>query len=678
MEINILDIPGVGPKTQKKLNRLGIFSIDDLINYFPYRFEDRSSVIPVNELIDKEKQLIYVKIKRESIKKKTGYNKDFLEVSLYDNSGYIKGIWFNQPYVYNIIINKEEIYLFGKTERINNKTHIINPEILSIEKKETDFGFTPIYRLSKGIKNNEIKKIIFKFFQKYYEKIENIIPEDIVKRYNLLDRKNAIYWLHFPLSSKHYNKAKITMAFEELFVLYMGLYAIKKRRKENKGIYFKLHEEMNEFKSMLPFELTEAQNKVLEEISSDMNSHNIMNRLVQGDVGSGKTVTAFFSVYLSWKNKFQTALLVPTEILARQHYESFKSLFKDEGINFELLLGSNTQKEKRRIKEKIKEGELDFVIGTHSLIQEDVMFKNLGLVITDEQHRFGVRQRALLIEKGKNPDTIVMSATPIPRTLSLIIYGDLDISVIDKLPPGRQKVDTHIIKKSKYDDMLDFIENQLKVGRQVYFVAPAINDNESELESVENIFSKIEKRFKDFKIQIIHGKQSSTDKADIFKDFLQNNINILISTTVIEVGVNVPNASVMVIEGAERFGLSQLHQLRGRVGRGQHKSYCFLVTESKSINTFKRLKILCQSNDGFFISNEDLKLRGPGEFLGTKQHGQAELKFVNTYNYEKMIEIIKMESEDIISGNSKVDKKDIFNLNKKILEFYKNKKIILN
>lgn len=678
MKINLLDIPGVGEKTQKKLNQLGLYSIEDLISYFPYRFEDRSRIVKILELIENEKQLIRVSIRQDKINNQSTYKKNVLQTEIYDDTGMMYAIWFNQPYIRNKINESHEVFLFGKIQRYNNRLYIINPEILNPNNQDLDFGYSPIYKLSKGIKNNEIKRVILSFFKHFDQDIENILPKYIITKYNLLNRREAFKWLHFPPTEGHYQKSKISLAFEELFILFFGLSALKRERKELKGILFNLGNAIEDFFSLVPFELTKAQIKVIEEIAKDMNSEAIMNRMIQGDVGSGKTIVAFFAIFLCWRNGLQAAMLAPTEILVRQHFETFKALFSDAGIRFELLLGSQTSKEKIEIKRRIEEGEIDFIIGTHSLIQENVIFKHLGLVITDEQHRFGVKQRALLAEKGKNPDVLVMSATPIPRTLSLIVYGDLDLSVIDELPPGRQSIITRLIHRSKYQKMLNFIEKHVTEGRQIYFVAPAIYDSELEMESVENVFSKLNKRFQSFNIKMIHGRQTKEEKESIFKDFLKQKIQILIATTVIEVGVNVPNASIMVIEGAERFGLSQLHQLRGRVGRGIHQSYCFLVTTSDHHQTTSRLKVLCESNDGFFIANEDLKLRGPGEFLGTRQHGMAEIKTIQPYRYEKMIEVIKKEIEYLWTHDTVLTDDEQEKLDNKVNEFYKKKKIVLN
>ncbi len=677
MKVILNDIPGIGVKSVEKLNRLGIFSVDDLVGYYPHRYEDRTVISQVCQLADGEKALISIRFSSRPKSKKTRNRKSIVEVDCSDETGVIRAIWFNQPYIVNKVSELKKVCLYGKVQKFNGRFHIVNPEIESIENAYKIMGIMPIYRLSKGIMNYEVKKSVTGLFNKYGNSIKNIIPDYLVNKYKLLNRRDALRCIHFPPDRKSYLKAKTTLAFEELLILQLGLAAIKAKAVINKGIIHSYNDEINEFNKYLKFELTGAQKRVIEEIRRDMSSDRIMNRLVQGDVGSGKTVVSFFSIFLAYRNGFQSALMAPTEVLARQHYEGFCELFSSRGIRTRLLLGSQKKKEKEEIKRKLKNHEIDLIIGTHSLIQDDVEFENLGLVVTDEQHRFGVKQRSSISEKGNNPDVLVMSATPIPRTLSLIIYGDLDVSIIDELPPGRQKIETFITRENKYNRLLKFVRDELDKGRQIYFVAPSIMENENDIVSVEVIYEKLAQVFVDYKISCIHGKLKNELKEEVFEEFNQGEIDILVATTVVEVGVNVPNATIMVIEGAERFGLSQLHQLRGRVGRGREKSYCFLVTGSKNPSTMERLKVIEKSNDGFFIAGEDLKLRGPGEFLGVRQHGIVELKFASSYDYSKMIEVIHEESKEIIKD--KLLDKDGFNeIKNSVHKYYKDKKIILN
>lgn len=674
----LTDLPGIGPKTAEKLNKLDIKTIEDLLRHYPFRYEDRNHILAVKDLSSNKKSLIRVRIDISTLKKKYAKGKRIIEVKCFDDTGSIHVVWFNQPYIYDKISKMDDSLLFGTVKDFNGRKFLTNPEIIDISQEKRNKGFTPIYNLTQGLSNNFFKKAISDYFEKYSDSIEDIIPDYLIQKYKLIRRKNAIQWMHFPPTEKHYQKAKITLAFEELLILQLGLAALKAQKSTEKGTHFTYQNEIDKYLEIIPFELTGDQLRCLEDIKSDMNSDKPMNRLLQGDVGSGKTVTAFFAVYLSFCNRYQSAMMVPTEILARQHMESFTELFKHTGVKTELLLGSQNAKTKKNIKAKLASGEIDFIIGTHAIIQESVKFNNLGLVITDEQHRFGVNQRALLSSKGKKPDVLVMSATPIPRTLSLIVYGDLDISTIKELPPGRKKIDTYLLKRDKYDQMLRFVEKQVNSGRQVYFVAPSIFESENEMESVEKVYAHLSESLVDCSIGAVHGRQKNEEKEKIFSQFLERKLDILVSTTVIEVGINVPNATVMVIESADRFGLSQLHQLRGRVGRGSDQSYCFLVSDTNNQSTLKRLRTLTLSNDGFYIANEDLKLRGPGEFLGTKQHGELDFKFINPYNYGKMIEIVKEEADTIIMENPRIDGEDFIALNNSIIAFYKHKKIILN
>ena len=678
MNKELTDLPGIGAKTAEKLKKLGIYTIEDMLSHYPFRYDDRSRVVPVRELLSDQKSLIRVQMNSITLKKKYAKAKRIVEIECFDDTGAIQVLWFNQPYIYDKMRKLESSLLFGMVKEFNNKKYLVNPEIIDKSKENYNKGYTPIYRLTQGLTNNFFKKVTSNYFDNHSDSIEDIIPHHLIQKYKLINRKNAVKWMHFPPSEKHYQKAKITLAFEELLILQLGLVALKAQRTLEKGIYFKYESEIEKYLRFIPFELTKDQNDCLIDIKSDMNSARPMNRLLQGDVGSGKTVTAFFSVYLSFSNHYQSAMMVPTEILARQHMESCKEIFKSTGLRAELLLGSQSEKTKKDIKSRLEKGEIDFIIGTHALIQESVKFFNLGLVITDEQHRFGVNQRAILSGKGKKPDVLVMSATPIPRTLSLIVYGDLDISTIKELPPGRKKIDTFLLKREKYDQMLGFVAKQVAQGRQIYFVAPSIFESENEIESVEKVYAHLVDNLTNCRIGAVHGRQKNEEKERVFKQFVDGQFDILVSTTVIEVGVNVSNASVIVIESAERFGLSQLHQLRGRVGRGSYQSYCFLVSDTSNETTLKRLKTLTLSNDGFFIANEDLKLRGPGEFLGTKQHGDLDFKFINPLNYGKMIEIVKDEADKIITENPKLKGEDFAALNNSISEFYKHKKIILN
>ena len=534
----------------------------------------------------------------------------------------------------------------------------------------------PVYPATANLTQNIIRGVIGNAIGSVAEVLEEFIPECIRERYNLCDIKYSIQNIHFPKSEEDFKNARYRLVFEELFLLQLGLLNIKNSFGEDKaGIKFNRASEMDDFMESLPFKLTNAQNKVYQEIVQDMESTKIMNRLVQGDVGSGKTIVAALALFKAVKNGYQGTLMVPTEILAEQHYRSLKELFEKFNISTEILTGSQTKKQKTEILGRIERGETDVVIGTHALIQDTVNFKNLGLVITDEQHRFGVRQRAILSQKGNNPDILVMTATPIPRTLALILYGDLDISIIDELPPGRKPIETFAVDNSMRNRINNFIRKKVSEGRQVYIVCPLVEESDtieakSAMETADNIANN---DFSDLSVGLLHGKMKPKDKDAVMKDFVEGKIDILVSTTVIEVGVNVPNATVMVIENAERFGLAQLHQLRGRVGRGKHQSYCILYNNGKSKISAERMKVMQKTNDGFIISEKDLELRGPGEFFGTRQHGIPDLKIANLYRDMDILKLSQEAALDIMGQDRNMEKDEHLGLKKKVIERFKEK-----
>ena len=543
-------------------------------------------------------------------------------------------------------------------------------------------GIVPVYPSTKGLTQNIIRSSIKAALELTDGKFEEVLPEWIKKEYSLLGLDYSISNIHFPKSNDDFIKARYRLVFEELFLLQLALLSVKNTlRKNKKAIKFqKNREKIEEFIKNIGFNLTNAQRKVFDEIEKDMESDKVMNRLVQGDVGSGKTIVAIIALYKAVINGYQGALMVPTEILARQHFETIHSLFLKEGIKVDLLVGSQTAKEKKNILKDIEEGKTDVVIGTHAIIQDSVKFLRLGLVITDEQHRFGVRQRAVLSNKGNNPDMIVMTATPIPRTLALILYGDLDISIIDELPPGRKPVETYVVDNSMRKRINNFIRKKVLEGRQVYIVCPLIEESDSvDLKSAEKLAEKIKKDdFKDLNVGLIHGKMSGKDKENVMESFLKGEIDILVSTTVIEVGVNVPNAAVMVIENSERFGLSQLHQLRGRVGRSVHKSYCILYNEGKNKVAKERMKVMEKNSDGYIISRKDLEIRGPGEFFGTRQHGIPQLKIANLYNDMDILKKAQTAALDLIKKDQDFTMKEHFLLKKKIINEFGEKINILS
>ena len=530
----------------------------------------------------------------------------------------------------------------------------------------------PIYPLTYKLSQNQLRKIMEAGIKEVYGNLPETLPNYLLKEYKLEDINNATKHIHFPDEFKDFNIARNRLVFEELLTVQLALLELKNSYNNDiKGIEFSKNAKMSDVINTLPFKLTKAQLRVLEEIDNDMESSKNMNRLLQGDVGSGKTVVAMCAAYKAVKSGYQAAIMAPTAILASQHLENFRDILENLGIRCELLISGITKKKKEDILERLKNGEIDILIGTHAIIEDNVIFKNLGLVVTDEQHRFGVKQRTKIAEKGENPDVLVMTATPIPRTLALILYGDLDISIIDELPPNRKKIETFAVNKSMTDRVNNFIRKQLEEGRQAYIVCPLVEENEEmDLKSVEKIYETYSKEvFPDYKVDFIHGKMKQKDKDSIMERFKNKEIDVLVSTTVIEVGVDVPNSNIMVIENAERFGLAQLHQLRGRVGRGKYQSYCILKFEGKSDNVRKRMKVMCDTNDGFIISEKDLELRGSGDFFGTMQHGLPEFKIANLFEDVGILKLVQSVATKILLDDPKLEKQE----NKLLKELIKDK-----
>ena len=586
-----------------------------------------------------------------------------------DETGVATAVWFNQSYLKNKFKQGEKYTFYGKISNIFGKITINSP-VFDEEGKTSNTGkIIPIYPLTFSLSQNTIRRIMENAIKEVEGKLEETLPEYILKEYKLEGINEATKSIHFPQEFKDFNIARNRLAFEELLTMQLALLELKNSYiNEEKGIQFSKDVHMSDIINKLPFQLTNAQRRVLEEIDNNMESDKPMNRLLQGDVGSGKTVISMCAAYKAVKCGYQAAIMAPTAILATQHLENFKKIFDELDIKCELLISAMTKKKKTELLERLKNGEIDILIGTHALLQENVEFKNLGLVVTDEQHRFGVKQRTTIVEKGQNPDVLVMTATPIPRTLALILYGDLDISIIDELPPNRKKIDTFAVTKGMEDRINNFIKVQLKEGRQAYIVCPLVEENEElDLKSVEKLYEKCKtETFPEYRVEYIHGKMKAKDKDDIMMRFKNKEIDILISTTVIEVGVDVPNANIMVIEDAQRFGLAQLHQLRGRVGRGEYKSYCILKYEGKGETVRKRMKVMCDTNDGFIISEKDLELRGSGDFFGTMQHGLPEFKIANLFEDMNILKVAQEAAIKIIDKDPKLEKEENMRLKRLI------------
>lgn len=653
-------VKGVGPSRVQLLNRVGIFTLHDLITYFPRDYEDRSKPKEIYECIDGEEALIEaVVISRMTqirLKRNTMYR-----LVVRDETATCTITWFNQSYLKNIFKVGQKYKFYGKITNKAGKFEMTSPVFDSEEKENNTGKIIPIYPLTYNLSQNVIRRIIENGLKEIDGNLIDTMPEYLLKDYNLYSLEEAIKKIHFPEQFEDFNLARKRLVFEELLAMQLALLELKNNYStDTKGIEFSKQAKMSDIINTLPFNLTKAQLRVLEEIDSDMESDKPMNRLLQGDVGSGKTVVAMISAYKAVKSGYQSAIMAPTAILAQQHLESFQELLKGQGIRCELLISSITKKKKEELRERLANGEIDILIGTHAMLEENVVFKNLGLVVTDEQHRFGVKQRTTIVEKGEHPDVIVMTATPIPRTLALILYGDLDISIIDELPPNRKQIETYAVRKSLSDRVNNFIKEQIKAGRQAYVVCPLVEENEEmDLKSVESLYKTYkEETFKDFNVAYLHGKMKAKEKDKIMNDFKEGKIDILISTTVIEVGVNVPNSSIMVVENAERFGLAQLHQLRGRVGRGEYQSYCILKYEGNSETIRERMKVMVDTNDGFVISEKDLELRGSGDFFGTEQHGLPAFKIANLFTDMPILKAVQSLAIKILSEDPKLEKEE--------------------
>ena len=665
-------VKGVGPNRVALLNRLGIYTLEDLITYYPRTHEDRSIPKKIIDLLHGEEALIEaIPVSRMS-EIKIRRNFTMYKLIVRDDTGTCQITWYNQTYLKNMFKVGEKYKFFGKVNKKFNKVDMISPVFDSENSLKNTGKIIPIYPTTYNLPQNTLRKIIENGLAEIDEKLEDTLPEYLLSKYNLCDLNTAIKQIHFPDNFENFNKARKRLVFEELLSMQLALLSLKSQYEvESEGISIDKNVKMSELIDKLPFRLTKAQLRVLEEIDNDLESSKPMNRLLQGDVGSGKTVVAEIAAYKAVKSGYQVAIMAPTAILATQHLESFTSLLDDTGIKCELLISGISKKKKEDILERLKNGEIDILIGTHALLEENVVFKNLGLVVTDEQHRFGVRQRSTIAKKGDNPNVLVMTATPIPRTLALILYGDLDISIIDELPPNRKKIDTFPVTKEMDDRVNNFIKEQIDSGRQAYIVCPLVEDSEeidarSVLELAEKYKNVV---FKDYKVEYLHGKMKPKEKDEIMERFKNKEIDILISTTVIEVGVNVPNANIMVIENAERFGLAQLHQLRGRVGRGEYKSYCILKYQGNSDVIRKRMNVMKATNDGFIISEKDLELRGTGEFFGTKQHGLPEFKIANLFEDMQVLKLVQSIAIEIIGKDPKLEKEE----NKKLKKLVKNK-----
>ena len=667
MDERLTTIKGIGPGREKQLHKLGITNITSLLTYFPRTYEDRRTIYRIGELKSGMTggvvgTVIAVQEKRPRPRL------SILEVVIADGTGLLKIVLFNQGYKKNFYKKGQRLYAYGKAEFQYGSMQMNTPQIENLgDGGEPDRGIVPIYALADGVSQFVVRSSVRNWFAANHE-LPEILPAEVREVHQYMTRYDAFKMMHFPESSERYEEARHQLAYEELFVMQSGLALLRNKEQCHKGPKMGPNGDlMAQCIENLPFSLTGDQQRALEDIRIDMEDERPMQRLLQGDVGSGKTVVATLSLLKAIENGYQGALMAPTEILAAQHYEGIADVCGNLGITIELLTGSTTKKEKERIYEGLADGSIHMIIGTHALIQEGVNFHNLGLVIIDEQHRFGVEQRARLQQKGTYPHVLIMTATPIPRTMTLSVYGDLAVSLIKEMPPGRKPVKTYAVDSSYKERLRTFFGKEMAEGRQVYVVCPLVEESEKlDLQAAEELYLELKEYFyKAYEVGLVHGRMKPSEKDEVMNAFHRGEISLLVSTTVIEVGVNVPNATIMCIEGAERFGLSQLHQLRGRVGRGSHQSYCILVSDSKNDVSQERLKLMEQTQDGFELAEQDLLLRGSGQLFGLAQSGLPDLRVANII---KDIEILVQARKDVLEFASQYGMEKLESVMKEELE----------
>lgn len=665
-DTDIRFLKGVGEKRAQHLYSLGIDTIGALLRYFPRGYEDFSNVKQIFDCNADEKVCVKAKIITPINEVTVRKNMTLYKFAVSDGTAQMQITLFNNKFLAAKLHEGSEYLFLGKLQEGAFLPSMSSPEIREVGSAQ----IAPVYPASKYMTSSAISKLVKTALSGC--EIENVLPESIINAYRLCDLKTAIENIHFPKSEQALARAKQHLVFEELFVLRTGLMLLKNKRRISSPFVFK-NDYTKDYINSLPFQMTDAQKRVIGECVADMASGRVMNRLVQGDVGCGKTAVAAALMYHTARSGAQAAIMAPTEILAEQHYKNLCDSLKNTDIKCVLITGSLKKSEKQRAKEMLQSGEVQIAVGTHALISGDVEFKNLALVITDEQHRFGVSQRADLSGKGTRPHTLVMSATPIPRTLALIIYGDLDISIIDEYPKGRQKIENYCVESALRPRVFAYIKKHLDEGRQGYIVCPMVEENaELDLKSAEEYYAEIKDgEFKNYRIGLIHGQMKPKEKDSVMRDFKDGKIQLLVCTTVIEVGIDVPNAAIMVIENAERFGLSQLHQLRGRIGRGSYKSTCIFISDYKKGVTAERLSVIKQSNDGFKIADEDLRLRGPGDFLGSRQHGLPKLKIADIYADNDILKLAGMTAASLLEQDPKLKGDENKNLRAEIIKMYK-------
>ncbi|KOY76204.1 ATP-dependent DNA helicase RecG [Apilactobacillus kunkeei] len=641
-------LKGVGPKKVEALDELGIDTIYDLLTYYPFRYDD-FQVKDLSQIQDQEKVTIKGKIAADPVVAHFGRKRNLLNIRLLVDNDVVKVTFFNQPWLKKQLPVGKEVLIYGRFDKA--KASLSGIKILSsVDGNEMN----PIYPANKHIRQKTISDLVKLAFDEYKDVIDDVIPEDIIEKYKLESQRQVIKDMHFPSDTKDAYLARRTAKFNEFFLFQMRLQALKSEEQKDAGLAIKFNQaDMDAFINQLPFSLTNAQQRVVNEIQNDLSSTRQMNRLLQGDVGSGKTIVAALAILACIDGGYQAALMAPTEILAEQHANKLATLFKDTKVNVALLTGDTKPAARKELLPRIKSGEINLVIGTHALIQDSVEYKNLGLAIIDEQHRFGVNQRAKLRQKNDGTNVLAMTATPIPRTLAITSYGEMDVSIIDELPNGRQPVKTAWIKEGQFKNSVGFIKERLKAGEQIYVVTPLVEESEAvDMKNAINIYDNFKNMFEpEFKVGLLHGRMKDEDKNLVMTEFKNNEFQILVSTTVIEVGVDVSNATMMIVFNADHFGLAQLHQLRGRVGRGSSQSYCLLVSDPKTETGVKRMNVMVESNDGFVISQKDLELRGPGDIMGKAQSGLPDFKVGDPVADLTMLSVAQQEAIQIVSTN---------------------------
>lgn len=670
---NIQYLKGVGEKRAKLLGKLGIFTVGDLLRFYPREYTDWSRVTSIAAAPFDEPCCIRATVDHKPKGAKVSKAMTIYKTVATDGESLMNITIFNSKYTAESLEAGEEYLFYGKVGGNFHRREMTSP---LVEKVTTGMRIHPIYHLTAGINSKYIEKLIRQALLSGDDYFTDCLPLSLREKLCLMEFNRAVREMHIPTSEDMLNEARRRMIFEELFLFQLGLMKLKGNRRETTPVSIS-RDFTDEYKALLPFEMTGAQKRAVSESVSQMTSQITMNRLLQGDVGSGKTAVAAALIYTVVKNGYQCAFMAPTEILAQQHFRTCTALFEKADIKIELLTGSVTAAKKRAIKERLKRGETDLVIGTHALIQDDVEFKSLGLVITDEQHRFGVKHRSALSRKGDKPHTLVMSATPIPRTLALMLYGDLDVSVLDELPPGRQPIETYYVTGKLRTRAFRYVKKHLEEGRQGYIVCPLVEEGDEDVAAAESYAENLSRGFfSGCEVGLLHGKMKPKQKEEVMSRFVSGEVKLLVATTVIEVGVDVPNAVIMVIENAERFGLSQLHQLRGRIGRGQYKSTCILISDAKTEGAKRRMEIMTKTTDGFKIADEDLKMRGPGDFFGARQHGLPNMKMASLTDSALLTEAHRFARE-ILDDDFNLQKPENRNLGQAIYDLF-NSEYIMN